>query len=147
VLVVDDDRMQLRAIERVLRDRAEIELTVADNAIDAMIAVGALRPDLVIMDILMPGLDGIEAGMVVMLNGLSAFWMLRTNELKAEMPASEEVVPESSYLPNTATTFSTPSFQTWSYSGYLPVVLSAESETSAVVLTMSAAARLHSSGR
>jgi acetolactate synthase-1/2/3 large subunit len=61
VLVVDDDRMQLRAIERVLRDRAEIELTVADNAIDAMIAVGALRPDLVIMDILMPGLDGIEA--------------------------------------------------------------------------------------
>jgi CheY-like chemotaxis protein len=61
VLVVDDDRLQLRAIERVLRDRAEIELTVADNAIDAMIAVGALKPDLVLMDVLMPGLDGIEA--------------------------------------------------------------------------------------
>src|ERR1044071_3031791 len=61
VLVVDDDRMQLRAIERVLRDQHEVDLTVADNAIDAMIAVGALKPDLVIMDILMPGLDGIEA--------------------------------------------------------------------------------------
>ena len=53
--------MQLRAIERVLRDQHQVELTVVDNAIDAMIAVGATKPDLVIMDIIMPGLDGIEA--------------------------------------------------------------------------------------
>jgi acetolactate synthase I/II/III large subunit len=61
VLVVDDDRMQLRAMERVLRDQHQVDLTLADNAIDAMIAVGAFKPDLVVMDVIMPGLDGIEA--------------------------------------------------------------------------------------
>lgn len=59
--MVDDDRMQLRAIERVLRDQHQVELTLADNAIDAMIAVGSIKPDLIVMDIIMPGLDGIEA--------------------------------------------------------------------------------------
>src|SRR5689334_8115631 len=53
--------MQLRAIERVLRDQHQVELTLADNSIDAMIAVGSVKPDLVVMDIIMPGLDGIEA--------------------------------------------------------------------------------------
>lgn len=61
VLVVDDDGLQLRALQRLLRGHEEIELIVADNAIDAMLAVGTLRPDLVVMDIFMPGLDGVEA--------------------------------------------------------------------------------------
>jgi acetolactate synthase-1/2/3 large subunit len=59
--VVDDDRLQLRALERAVRDQRRIELTIVDNAIDALIAVGALGPDLVVMDIIMPGLDGLEA--------------------------------------------------------------------------------------
>jgi CheY-like chemotaxis protein len=61
VLLVDDDDNLLRAMQRLARDDHQIELTIADNAIDAMISVGAVRPDLVVMDILMPGIDGIEA--------------------------------------------------------------------------------------
>ncbi len=60
VIVVDDDTLQLRALERSNRD-STIELTTADNAIDAMLHVGTIKPDLIVMDVFMPGLDGLEA--------------------------------------------------------------------------------------
>jgi CheY-like chemotaxis protein len=61
VIVVDDDRLHLRALERRARDCAHVELIVIDNAIDALLAVGSLQPDLVVIDVYMPGLDGLEA--------------------------------------------------------------------------------------
>src|SRR5882672_3840191 len=61
VLVVDDDVLQLRAIQRAVRGRKDLDLVVVDNAIDALLHVGAARPDVVMMDIYMPGLDGLEA--------------------------------------------------------------------------------------
>lgn len=61
VLVVDDDALQLRALQRAMRQRKDTELVLADNAIDALLQVGAMRPDIIVMDVFMPGLDGIEA--------------------------------------------------------------------------------------
>ncbi|MBL9015455.1 MAG: response regulator, partial [Myxococcales bacterium] len=61
LLVVDDDALQLRALQRSMRAHKHVELTIADNAIDALLHVGAKRPDVVVMDIFMPGLDGLEA--------------------------------------------------------------------------------------
>src|SRR5580692_1177692 len=61
VLVVDDDELQLRAVERGSRGHKQLEVSVADNAIDALLRIGTLRPDIIVLDVFMPGLDGIEA--------------------------------------------------------------------------------------
>lgn len=61
VLVVDDDELQLRALQRSTRGVHSIDLMVASNAIDALLTIGNARPDVVIMDVFMPDLDGIEA--------------------------------------------------------------------------------------
>ncbi len=61
VLLVDDDSLQLRALARSFRGHAQLELMTAENAIDALLLIGTDTPDLVVMDVYMPGLDGIEA--------------------------------------------------------------------------------------
>lgn len=60
VLVVDDDPLQLRAILRRFHDHQSVEVSTVDNALDALLTIGASKPDVVIVDALMPGTNGLE---------------------------------------------------------------------------------------
>lgn len=61
VVVVDDDPAQLRGMGRAFRRWADkIEVTYVDNGVDALVEVGAVRPHALVIDVYMPGLDGIE---------------------------------------------------------------------------------------
>lgn len=83
ILVVDDEPASLHAICRVFAD-ADLQLHCAEDGEKALQAVRELNPDLVLLDILMPGVDGYEvcrrikadpasAGtMVLLLSGKSA---------------------------------------------------------------------------
>ena len=57
ILVVDDDQAIQDYFERVLKDYSVIK---AFNGEDALEIIKTNRPDLVLLDILMPGIDGIE---------------------------------------------------------------------------------------
>jgi DNA-binding NtrC family response regulator len=59
ILVVDDDQSIATAFERFLRHEGHI-CTIASNAEDAVRLVGERDPDLVVMDIRMPGVDGLQ---------------------------------------------------------------------------------------
>lgn len=62
ILIVEDHTLLRAGLRALLTQDPDIEIVgEADNGRDAIQAVGALAPHLVLMDISMPGMNGIEA--------------------------------------------------------------------------------------
>ena len=62
VLLVDDESLVRRILKQILASYQDMELVgEAANGEEAIAAVGRLQPDIVLMDIRMPALDGIAA--------------------------------------------------------------------------------------
>ena len=61
LLIVDDDAMHLRALARRLKPyAARVQVELMENGIDALVTVGSFKPDLIVIDVYMPELDGLE---------------------------------------------------------------------------------------
>ena len=61
LLVIDDESTTLRTTERQLKLHApELSITTAEGAIDGLLKIGTFRPDAVLLDAYMPGMNGIE---------------------------------------------------------------------------------------
>lgn len=71
VLLVDDDSFMRRLFEAQVRTLG-CEVVTAKNGEEAVKMIPGLRPDLVLMDVVMPGMDGFEA----------CIWMNRLAEMK-----------------------------------------------------------------
>ncbi len=59
VLVVDDEENQLKALAIGLRSNG-FEVAVAATSVDALRALASRRVDLALIDLMMPGLNGLE---------------------------------------------------------------------------------------
>lgn len=57
ILIVEDDEIVARTIERSLRSE-EFRVTVANSGVEGLKTARAILPDLVILDVIMPGMDG-----------------------------------------------------------------------------------------
>lgn len=59
VLVAEDDPLIRQILETIL-DLEEFEVAVATDGAEALAIYGAERPDIVVLDVQMPGVDGLE---------------------------------------------------------------------------------------
>jgi excisionase family DNA binding protein len=61
IVAVDDDVTQLRALGRSFKRWADkLDVVLVDNGVDALVEVGATRPHGLLIDVYLPGIDGIE---------------------------------------------------------------------------------------
>jgi DNA-binding NarL/FixJ family response regulator len=82
-VLVADDHAAIRAGMRLMLEQAA-DIEVVGEAADGAVAVrqaGALRPDVVLMDIRMPGTDGIQATREITTAGLADVLILTTFDL------------------------------------------------------------------
>ena len=62
ILIADDHRLFREGLARVLNDTAEMTVVAsASNGEEAIARTAECKPDVILMDVNMPGLDGIEA--------------------------------------------------------------------------------------
>ena len=66
VMVVDDSRMMEHQIKRLLDDTDYEVAAYCENGEEAIARYDEVKPDVVTMDIIMPGIDGLEAAQVLM---------------------------------------------------------------------------------
>jgi DNA-binding NarL/FixJ family response regulator len=62
VLIADDDRLFAQSMRAQFADLDEVDVVgIANDGSEAVALVDQLRPDVVLMDVAMPALDGIDA--------------------------------------------------------------------------------------
>lgn len=66
VMVVDDSRISEIKIRKLLEDTDFEMAAYCENGEEAIARYGEVRPDVVTMDIIMPGIDGLETAQVIL---------------------------------------------------------------------------------
>jgi DNA-binding NarL/FixJ family response regulator len=61
ILIADDHEIMRRGVRSVLESRRDVDVCEAENGVEAVQKTKEMKPDLVILDVSMPLLDGFSA--------------------------------------------------------------------------------------
>ena len=99
VLAVDDQPIFLRAAHQLIADTPGFEqVGEATSGPEAVDMAAALHPDLVLLDVRMPGMDGIETAQRIVALDARAIVVLVSLEETPELPASLASVGAAVYM-------------------------------------------------
>ncbi len=61
ILIIDDDEAYAEMVREVLRDKLDdCEVTLSRDGYEALILLGEFKPELAVLDLMMPGIDGFK---------------------------------------------------------------------------------------
>ena len=104
VLVVEDELIQRQLLQSMLsRISPGITVRTASNGVEGLIKIGEKQPQLLITDLMMPGLDGFH-----MLNTLIASPLVRPLQIVVITGLSAQEIAEHGGLPDGVLTFHKP---------------------------------------
>jgi DNA-binding NarL/FixJ family response regulator len=88
VLVVDDHPLFRRVLRGTLAAADDLDVVAeAADATAALTLVAEFRPDLVVLDVRMPGVDGITAARLITTRHPEIAVLLCSNDARADLPA------------------------------------------------------------
>lgn len=58
IMIVDDIPINTRLLEKIL-EKANFQLSIFNNSQDALDSLTEVKPDIILLDVMMPGIDGI----------------------------------------------------------------------------------------
>jgi len=104
VLIVEDEPVQRQLLQSILSEIApEISVRTAYNGVEGLIKIGVRQPQVLITDLLMPGLDGFH-----LLNTLIASPLVRPIHFIVVTGLTEDEIRESEGLPEEVVVFHKP---------------------------------------
>ena len=60
ILIVDDTPTNIKVLIPILMDHGKFQINIANNGVDALKLLEKIVPDLILLDIMMPEMDGFE---------------------------------------------------------------------------------------
>ena len=100
ILIVDDSRVNLRLLDKILSG-VGYNVIQATNGADAVRTAKDTKPDLIVLDIAMPGIDGLQAACLLRNDSTTKNIpiIFASSLIKKHQRTKKNVFPGSSFLP------------------------------------------------
>jgi two-component system, OmpR family, alkaline phosphatase synthesis response regulator PhoP len=66
ILIIDDEENFCKLVKKNIEQTGEFEVHIATNGVDGIRLTKEIKPDLVLLDVVMPGMDGTDVASLIM---------------------------------------------------------------------------------